>query len=84
MPNAIETYNAVTPFSLWMIRKNVALARKLKCPQTGGSDSHMRQTVGDMYTFVNAASRALVDILKAIRIGDLLENLLHSGKDQSG
>jgi len=70
-PDAIETYNAKTPFSPWMIRSKVAFAKKLRCPQTGGNDSHMRQTVGDMYTLVNAASRAVEDILEAIRIGNV-------------
>ena len=70
-PDAIETYNALTPFSPWMIRRNVALAQKLRFPQTGGSDSHMHQTVGDMYTLVKAASRAVQDILEAIRIGNV-------------
>jgi len=31
----------------------------------------MRQTVGDMYTFVNTNSRAVEDIFEAIRIGNV-------------
>ena len=31
----------------------------------------MRQTVGDMHTFVNVNSRALEDIFEAIRIGNV-------------
>ena len=50
-----------------MIRRNIELAKRLGLPQTGGSDSHMSQTVGDMYTIVNAASRTIEDVLDAIR-----------------
>jgi predicted metal-dependent phosphoesterase TrpH len=70
-PDAIETYNAKTPFSPWMIRRNIALAKKMRCPQTGGSDSHMHQTVGDMYTLVNSTSRDVEEIMDAIRIGNV-------------
>ena len=68
-PDAIETYNAKTPFSKWMIRRNVILAERLGLPQTGGSDAHMHQTVGDMYTIVRVASRRVEDVLEAIRRG---------------
>ena len=68
-PDAIETYNAKTPFSKQMIRKNIDLAERLGLPQTGGSDSHMHQTVGDMYTLVTVASRRVEDVVEAIRRG---------------
>lgn len=71
-PDAIETYNAKTPFSKGMIRRNVELAKRLGLPQTGGSDSHTPQTVGDMYTLVNAASRTVEDVLDAIRSGETI------------
>lgn len=69
LPDAIETYNAKTPFSKWLIKRNVKLAKQLHLPQIGGSDSHMHQTVGDMYTLVYASSKSEDDILKAVRRG---------------
>lgn len=69
-PDAIETHNAKIPLAKWATRKNIKLAERLGLPQTGGSDSHMRQTVGDMYTIVNATSRSVEGVLEAIRRGD--------------
>lgn len=70
-PDAIETYNAKTPFSKRMIRRNIDLANRLGLPQTGGSDAHVHQTVGDMYTIVTAASRTVEDVLEGIRRGHI-------------
>lgn len=68
-PDAIETYNAKTPFFWYYKKKNIGLAGNLGLPQTGGSDSHSRQTVGDMYTIVEADSRSTKAVLEAIRAG---------------
>jgi len=70
-PDAIETHNAKTVFSGWMIQKNIQLANRLGLPQTGGSDSHMHQTVGDMYTVINANTRRVEDVLAAIKNGNV-------------
>jgi len=70
-PDAIETYNAKTPFSRRMMRKNIELAKRLGLPQTGGSDSHIPQTVGDMYTIINATSRSVEGVLDAVRKGEI-------------
>ena len=54
-----------------MMMRNVALVKKLRYPQTGGSNSYMCQTVGEMYTFFNVASRAVEDILEEISISNI-------------
>jgi len=48
---------------------NEDLARRLGLPQTGGSDSHIPETVGRAYTEVEAESAEPDDIVKAIRRG---------------
>ncbi|MDQ1279549.1 MAG: hypothetical protein QG670_811 [Thermoproteota archaeon] len=68
-PDAIETCNAKTPFFWHYKKKNIELAEGLSLPQTGGSDSHSPQTVGDMYTIVEADSRNTEAVLEAIRAG---------------
>jgi len=68
-PDAIETYNAKTPFFWHYKKRNIELAQRLGLPQTGGSDSHSYQTVGDMYTMVDADSRSVEAVLEAIRAG---------------
>lgn len=67
--DAIEVANsAQVPFSLVM-GWNRGLAERLGLPQTGGSDSHIPETVGRAYTVVEAASREPEDVIKAIREG---------------
>jgi len=65
----IEVTNASqVPFKLvegW----NRLLAEKLGLPQTGGSDSHIPETVGRAYTVVDSASRDPEDVIDAIRKG---------------
>lgn len=68
-PDAIETRNSATPF-YWMVsKKNVEFAESLKLPQTGGSDAHDGNCVGDSYTIIDSSSRKLADILQAIKAG---------------
>ena len=68
-PDAIETYNAKMPLSWYFMRKNMELANRLGIPQTGGSDAHSHNSVGDMYTVVDAGSRTVKAVLDAIRRG---------------
>ncbi len=67
--DAIEVANAAqVPFKL-VAGWNRGLAEKLRLPQTGGSDSHMPETVGRAYTIVESASREPEDVIDAIRKG---------------
>ncbi len=68
-PDAIETYNAKTPVSRYFMKKNIKLAKRLGIPQTGGSDAHSHNSVGDMYTVVDAESKTVNAVLDAIRKG---------------
>ena len=67
-PDAIETFNALVPLERYN-RLSRELAERLGLPQTGGSDSHRADTVGDMYTLVDAKARTVADVLQAIREG---------------
>jgi predicted metal-dependent phosphoesterase TrpH len=67
--DAIEVANAAqVPFSV-IEKWNRGLAEKLGLPQTGGSDSHIPETVGYSYTVVESATREVDDVIDAIRKG---------------
>ena len=48
---------------------NEGLAHRLGLPQTGGSDSHIPETIGRAYTVVETPSRDAEDVVKSIRGG---------------
>ena len=65
----VEVANA-HQFPYWMMAEmNRSLAEKLNCPQTGGSDSHIPQTVGRAYTVLEADERSPEGVLDALRKG---------------
>lgn len=67
--DAIEVANsAQIPFS-YISGLNERLAERLSLPRTGGSDSHIPETVGRAYTEVEAASTDAEDVVRAIRLG---------------
>ncbi len=67
--DAIEVANgAQIPYALVM-RYNLRMAEELQLPQTGGSDSHIPETVGRCYTIVDAKSKERDDVIRAIRLG---------------
>jgi len=67
--DAIEVANsAQIPYN-YIRALNEALADRLGLPQTGGSDSHIPDTIGRAYTIVETASRDPEDIVKSIRGG---------------
>jgi len=67
--DVIEVANAAQiPFGV-VAEWNRGLAEKLNLPQTGGSDSHIPETVGRAYTVVESNSRDVGDIIEAIRKG---------------
>jgi len=67
-PDAIETSNALVPLARYN-RESRELAERLRLPQTGGSDSHRADTVGDMYTIVDARNRTVAGVIQAIKEG---------------
>lgn len=67
-PDAIETSNALVPLERYN-RLSRELAERLGLPQTGGSDSHRAETVGDMYTLVDVENRTVADVVEAIKEG---------------
>ena len=67
-PDAIETSNALVPLARYN-RESRELAERLRLPQTGGSDSHRVETVGDMYTLVDAKNRTVAGVVQAIKEG---------------
>jgi hypothetical protein len=67
--DAVETVNASSPFfalSKWFAER---FADYANLPVTGGSDSHVPQTIGDAYTVIDATSRSIDDVIEAIREG---------------
>lgn len=67
--DAIEVANSAQfPFKL-LTGKNLKLAQRLGLPCTGGSDSHVAETVGRCYTVIDTPSLAVEDIIESIRRG---------------
>jgi predicted metal-dependent phosphoesterase TrpH len=64
--DAIETFNSRCIFG--ENKKAQKMARELKIPQVGGSDSHMLATIGSGYTQIDAQPDE-VSVLDAIRNG---------------
>lgn len=67
--DAIETVNASSPLFLlskWFAEK---FAESRGLPVTGGSDSHIPQTIGNGYTLIDVESTNVDDIIEAIRKG---------------
>ena len=68
-PDAIEVVNSASIFHTraWKRAKEFAVRNNL--PRTGGSDSHIPQTIGRAYTVVEAEARTVESVLDAIRSG---------------
>ena len=65
----VEVANAYQ-FPYWMmVELNRRLARRLGRPETGGSDSHIPDTVGRAYTVLEAEERSTEGVLNALRKG---------------
>jgi len=66
--DAVEVVNSATfPFSL-STRLSRSLATRFSLPQTGGSDSHLPQTIGMAYTLIDADPE-VDEIVQAIKEG---------------
>jgi predicted metal-dependent phosphoesterase TrpH len=70
-PDAIETLNARIMFCSISSKLARRMAIQLSLPTTGGSDSHILDTIGDAYTTVYTKSRSIDDILEAFRKGNI-------------
>jgi predicted metal-dependent phosphoesterase TrpH len=67
--DAIEVANsAQRPYS-YIYNLNLRLAERLGLPITGGSDSHIPETIGRAYTIVDVDSNNPIDVTKAIKKG---------------
>ncbi len=68
--DCVEVANAYQfPYG-WMLEKNKALAERIGLPMTGGSDAHIQRTVGRAYTIIEADSKDVEGILRALRRGE--------------
>jgi len=68
-PDAVETMNAdALSFHIcnWLARRD---AERFGLPEVGGSDSHIPEAVGDVYTVIDASSRDVNGVLEAIKTG---------------
>ena len=67
--DAIEVANsAQVPYD-YICSLNQKLADRLGLPATGGSDSHIPETIGRSYTIVESDSPEPDDVIKAIKLG---------------
>jgi len=67
--DAIEVANsAQIPYN-YICGLNQSLADQLSLPRTGGSDSHIPETIGRAYTVVETPSQDPEDIVKSVRGG---------------
>ena len=69
MPDAIEVINSASMLHSITWKRARKFAEKKKLPQTGGSDSHIPETIGKAFTIVEADSRDVASVLDAIRNG---------------
>ncbi len=69
MPDAIEVINSASMLHSITWKRARQFAEKKNLPQTGGSDSHIPETIGKAYTIVDIDSRDIASVLDAIRNG---------------
>lgn len=67
--DAIEVANSAQIPYKYICGLNMKLAERLDLPITGGSDSHIPETIGRAYTIVTADSGDPFDVIKAIKLG---------------
>ena len=68
--DAIEVANSAQIPYEYICGLNQKLADELGLPVTGGSDSHIPETIGRSYTFVESGSASVDDVVKAIKLGN--------------
>lgn len=69
MPDAIEVINSASMLHSITWKRAREFAERKRLPQTGGSDSHIPETIGKAFTIVEADSRDVASVLDAIRNG---------------
>ena len=69
MPDAIEVINSASMLHSIAWKRARKFAEKRNLPQTGGSDSHIPETIGKAFTVVDVESREVKSVLDAIRNG---------------
>ncbi len=67
--DAIEVANSAQVPYEFICDLNQKLADRLGLPATGGSDSHIPETIGRSYTTVESESTDYLDVIKAIKLG---------------
>jgi predicted metal-dependent phosphoesterase TrpH len=67
--DAIEVANSAQMPYKYIYGLNLKLAERLDLPITGGSDSHIPETIGRAYTMVETDSSEPLDVIKAIKLG---------------
>lgn len=70
-PDAIEVVNSASFLHSLSWRKAEKFAKLHGLPRTGGSDSHIPETLGRACTVIEAHSKETPSILAAIRNGDI-------------
>ena len=70
-PDAIEVVNSASILHSVTWKRAKAFATKKNLPQTGGSDSHIPQTIGRACTVIESESETIASILNAIRRGSV-------------
>lgn len=68
-PDAIEVVNSASLLHSITWKRAKAFAIKKNLSQTGGSDSHIPQTIGRAFTVIESESETVESILSAIRKG---------------
>jgi predicted metal-dependent phosphoesterase TrpH len=68
-PDAIEAINSASMLHSITWKRARKFAEKRNLPQTGGSDSHIPETIGKAFTVVEVESREVKSVLDAIRNG---------------
>ena len=69
MPDAIEVINSASMLHSITWKRARKFAERRNLPQTGGSDSHIPDTIGKAFTIVEVDSRDVWSVLDAIRNG---------------
>jgi len=72
MPDAIEVINSASMLHSITWKRARKFAERKNLPQTGGSDSHIPETIGKAYTIVDVESRDVASVLDAIRKGRIV------------
>jgi predicted metal-dependent phosphoesterase TrpH len=68
--DAIEVANSMQmPYNM-ICKLSQRLANKLDLPATGGSDSHIPETIGNAFTIIETKSTEISDVVKAIQNGN--------------